>query len=71
MPTGPGCTESIVVDVPVDVAVDEYTEWQRSRVSNETFRDHINKARDVTLKNCLALMQIYEDQEVGVCLGYR
>ncbi|RJE21196.1 hypothetical protein PHISCL_06472 [Aspergillus sclerotialis] len=47
----------------LDVAVEEYTEWQRSWVSNESFRDNINKARDVTLENCLDLMQIYEDQD--------
>ncbi|KAJ5737280.1 uncharacterized protein N7483_002405 [Penicillium malachiteum] len=63
MPTGTGCTESIIIDGLLDVAVDEYTEWQQSRVSNETFRKNINKARDVTLENCLDLMQIYEDQD--------
>lgn len=65
MPTEPGCTESIIVDGLLDVAVEEYTEWQQSRVSNETFRENINKARDVTLENCLDLMQIYEDQDPG------
>ncbi|KAJ5998521.1 hypothetical protein N7451_006331 [Penicillium sp. IBT 35674x] len=57
------CTELIMVDGLLDVAVEEYTEWQQSRVSNETFKDNINKARDVTLENCLDLMQIYEDQD--------
>jgi hypothetical protein len=65
MATGPGCTESIIIDGLLDVAVDEYTEWQQSRVSNEAFRENINKARDVTLENCLDLMQIYEDQDPG------
>ena len=32
-------------------------------MSNETFRDNINEAREVTLENCLDLMQIYEDQD--------
>ncbi|KAJ5993369.1 hypothetical protein N7451_009093 [Penicillium sp. IBT 35674x] len=27
--------------------------------------ENINKARDVTLENCLDLMQIYEDQDPG------
>lgn len=62
-PTGPGCTKSIIIDGLLDVAVDEYTEWQQSRVSNEAFRENINKARDVALENCLDLMQIYEDQD--------
>jgi hypothetical protein len=29
-------------------------------VNNETFRENIKKARDVTLVNCFDLMQIYE-----------
>jgi hypothetical protein len=32
-------------------------------MSNEAFRDNINKARDLTLENCLDLTQIYEDQD--------
>jgi hypothetical protein len=51
--------------------VEEYTEWQQSRVSNETFRDNIKKARDVTLENCLDFMQIYEDQDPGFCQAQR
>jgi hypothetical protein len=27
IPTGPGCTESIMVDGLLNVAVDEYTKW--------------------------------------------
>lgn len=65
MASGPGCTKSIIIDGLLDVAVDEYTEWQQSRVSNEAFRENINKARDVTLENCLDLTQIYEDQDPG------
>jgi hypothetical protein len=54
-----------MVDSLLDIAVVEYTEWQQSRVRNETFRENINKARDVTIENCLDLMQIYEDQDPG------
>jgi hypothetical protein len=64
MPTGPDYTESIMVDGLLDVAVEEYTEWQESRVSNETSRENIDKARDVTL-GCLDLMHIYKDQDPG------
>jgi hypothetical protein len=53
-----------MVDGQLDVAVEEYTEWQQSRVTNEVFRENINKARDVTLESCLDLMQIYEDQDL-------
>lgn len=49
----------------LDVAVEDYTKWQQSRVGNETFRDDIKKACDVALANCLDLMQIYEDQDPG------
>lgn len=65
LPAKTGCAKLIIVHGLLDVAVEEYTEWQRSRVSNETFRDNIIKARDVTIKNCLDLMQIYEDQDSG------
>jgi hypothetical protein len=34
-------------------------------VNNETFRENIKKARDVTLVNCFDLMQIYEGQGRG------
>jgi hypothetical protein len=45
--------------------VEEYAEWQQSRVRNETFRDNIKKAHDVTRENCLDLMQTFEDQDPG------
>lgn len=59
----PDSVEPITIHGFLDVAVNEYTEWQQSRVTNETFRENINKARAVTLENCLDLMQIYEDQD--------
>lgn len=58
LPGGPDCSERVIVHGLLDVAVEEYTEWQQSRVSKKSFRAKINKARDVTLKNCLDLMQI-------------
>ena len=70
MPTRPGYTQLIMVDGLLDVAVEEYTEWQQSRVSNETFRENINKARDMTLENCLDLIQIYKDQDLGFFVKY-
>jgi hypothetical protein len=62
-PSKPRCAELIMVHGLLDVAVEEYAQWKQSRVSNETFRDHISKAHDVTLEKCLDLMQIYEDQD--------
>lgn len=32
-------------------------------MSNKSFKDDITKARDMTLENCLDLMQIYKDQD--------
>lgn len=31
-------------------------------MANETFKENIQKARDVALENCLDLKQIHEDQ---------
>lgn len=62
-PAKASSAEPIVVHGLLDVAVEEYTDWQRARVSNEAFRDNIIKARNVTLENCLDLTQIYEDQD--------
>lgn len=52
------------IDIPgyLDIAVEEYAIWHQSRVINETFRENIQKARDVALENCLDLKQIHEDQ---------
>jgi hypothetical protein len=61
--TTPGCTESIMVDCLLDVAVEEYSEWQQSQVSNETFRENITRAPNVTVEDCFDLMQICEDQD--------
>lgn len=55
----------IEVDELLDVAVEEYTEWQHFRVSNETFMDNIIQVRVVTLRNFLDLVQIYGDQDPG------
>jgi hypothetical protein len=57
--------EPIIIDGIVDVAVEEYTNGQRSRVSNEVFREYIDEARVATLENCLNLTQIHEDQDPG------
>jgi hypothetical protein len=47
---------------PPEVAVEEYTAWQLSRMSTDAFKENIRKARDVTLENYLDLKQIYYDQ---------
>lgn len=64
-PVQSGRAKPVIVHGLLDLAVDDYTKWQQSRVRDETFRDNINRARDVTFENCLDLMQIYEDQNPG------
>lgn len=39
-------------------------------MGNKTFRDNIKKACDVALKNCLDLLQIYEDQDLDFFVKY-
>lgn len=45
-----GCAESIMVHGLLDVAVEKYTKGQYLPVSNETFQENLNKARDVTIE---------------------
>ncbi|KAJ5291476.1 hypothetical protein N7478_000727 [Penicillium angulare] len=58
-----------------DVAVEEYSDWQQSRVSRENLKDDIRKARDLALANGLDLQQIHGDQnpefftKQGISLG--
>jgi hypothetical protein len=55
-------TDPINVPGLLDIAVEEYSSWQQSRVSSEMLKDDIKKQRDVALANSLDLKQIYEDQ---------
>jgi hypothetical protein len=53
----------VIPDLPLDVAVREYTSWQQSRVTSQTLKDDIGKACDVALTNGLDLKQIDKDQD--------
>ena len=64
-PSIPSHDDSIVIPGLLDIAVEEYSDWQQLRVSSETFRDKIKKARDFVHQNCLDLKQIFEDQDPG------
>jgi hypothetical protein len=46
-----------LVKIPslLDVAVEEYSKWQQSRVSRDIVEDDIRKARDLVLANSLDL----------------
>ncbi|KAF9883091.1 hypothetical protein FE257_004099 [Aspergillus nanangensis] len=50
-------------DTPLEVALDEYSSWQKSRVISQKYQDGIDKARDVALDNGLDLKQIHGDQD--------
>lgn len=57
------CADPINISGPLDVAVEEYTAWQKSRVSRTAFKEEIAKAGNVALENCLDLKQIDKDQD--------
>ncbi|KAK9612677.1 hypothetical protein V6Z94_010212 [Aspergillus fumigatus] len=53
----------IDIPEPLDIAIDEYTTWQKSRVSRDSFKEQMDIARNVALENCLDLRQIHKDQD--------
>ncbi|KAI2868504.1 hypothetical protein CBS63078_11258 [Aspergillus niger] len=53
----------VVPDLPLEVAVEEYSSWQKSQVVSQRYKDDIDRARDVALENGLDLEQIYGDQD--------
>jgi hypothetical protein len=63
--SGPRQTQSLDIPRFLDKAVEKYAVWHQSRVSSETFKENIQKARDVALKHCFDLRQIHQDQDPG------
>jgi len=53
------------LDVPgfLDTAVEEYSNWQQSRVKREDQKDDIQKMCDTALEHGLDVQQLYEDQD--------
>jgi len=51
---------------PRDVAVKLYSEWQQSKVVDETLKIEFQKACDIALDDGLDLEQISEDQDPGL-----
>jgi hypothetical protein len=43
--------------------VEEYSEWQMSRVKRDDLREGVQRIRDIALKEGLDLVQIHEDQD--------
>jgi hypothetical protein len=50
-------------DLPLEIAVEEYSSWQKQLVHSKTPKDDIGKACDVALTNGLDLKQIDKDQD--------
>lgn len=58
---------NVCLDIPGpwDLAVKEYTEWQRSNVVDEKLKAEFSKACEVVLEDGMGLEQVYEDQRPG------
>lgn len=63
IPLRPPAPDSIEIPGLHDVAVEEYSTWQQSRVSREILKADIRKARDLALANGLDLQQVHGDQD--------
>jgi hypothetical protein len=55
------------LDIPgfLDVAVEEYSDWQQSRVRREDQKNEIRKLCNIALDHGLDLQQLYDDQDPG------
>jgi hypothetical protein len=53
------------LDIPgfLDTAVEEYSDWQQSRVRREDQKHEIRKLCDIALDHGLDLQQLYDDQD--------
>ena len=49
----------------LDVAVEEYSDWQQSRVRREDQKNEIRKLCSIALDHGLDLQQLYDDQDPG------
>jgi hypothetical protein len=63
IPSRPPAPDAIEIPGLHNVAVEEYSTWQQSRVSREILKADIRKARDLALANRLDLQQIHGDQD--------
>lgn len=74
--TGPSLDDAIMIpDLPLDVAVREYSDWQQTRVNSQVLKNNVEKACDIALTNGLDLRQINKDRNAeffvknGVVVG--
>ncbi|KAF7174220.1 hypothetical protein CNMCM5623_006758 [Aspergillus felis] len=57
---------------PLEAVVEEYANWHLSRVSSDSYKENIKKARDIALENCFDLGQIQaEDPDFFVKQGVK
>lgn len=62
--SSPSSVDIIMIpDLPLDVAVREYSTWHQSRVDSQMLKDNIEKARGVAITNGLNLKQIANDED--------
>jgi hypothetical protein len=47
----------------LDAAVEQYSDWQQSRISREDQKNYIHNMFDMALKHGLDLQQFHDDQE--------
>jgi hypothetical protein len=71
-PTQQQSNEAVATSMPrldisgfLDTAVEEYSDWQQSRVRREDQKDEIRKLCDIALDHGLDLHQLYDDQDPG------
>jgi hypothetical protein len=59
----PSSSRRLVIPGFCDTAVEEYSEWQMSRVKRDDLREGVLRIRDIALKEGLDLVQIHHDQD--------
>ncbi|KAF2845011.1 hypothetical protein T440DRAFT_522991 [Plenodomus tracheiphilus IPT5] len=59
----PSSSRRLVIPGFCDTAVEEYSEWQMSRVKRDDLREGVLRIRDIALKDGLDLVQIHQDQD--------
>jgi hypothetical protein len=59
----PSLSRRLVIPGFCDTAVEEYSEWQMSRVKRDDLREGVQRIRDIALKEGLDLVQIHQDQD--------
>ena len=56
-------TDRLNISVFLDVAVTEYTEWQQSRMKDNSLKSEFRKACTIALADGLDLEQVYEETD--------